>query len=188
MALACRAGIGPVGVDLPEIDRIAEHPPEARPAPAPPSMGGQRPLLLERGNDRAQSRPIFQVAGEDLLDHRVLRRVDLYAAGLAGAVRTHTVPVGRPGPGQQCPCAPFCEPSPPHALRNEGALVFGHCPADLKEQLVVRIVTHGAVKQLFEQQRLMHVLAGEAIWGGDEDALHLRRGNRIAERIQARTT
>ncbi len=195
MALACRAGVRSVGIDLPQIDGITQHPPQARPAPVPPPMGGERPLLLQRGDDGAQRRPILQVAGEDLLDHRAFCRIHLHAGRIAGAVGIDAVAIGHAGPGQERPGAQFRQPSPPHPLGNEGALVFGDGSTDLQQQLVVGVVTHGTVKELheaaealqfFEQEHLVHILARQAVWGGDEDVLHLRRGNCIAQRIQAR--
>src|SRR5262249_15001893 len=41
--------------------------------------------------------------------------------------------------------------------------------------------------QLLEQEHLVHILARQAIRGGDEDALHLGGRDRIPKRIQAGT-
>jgi hypothetical protein len=58
------------------------------------------------------------------------------------------------------------------------------------------VVTHRTVEelddttqalQLLQQKDLVYILASQAIRRGDEDTLHLRRRNRIAQRVQART-
>jgi len=39
-------------------------------------------------------------------------------------------------------------PATAHPLGNQGALVLGHCAADLQHQLVVRIIAHRTIEEL----------------------------------------
>ena len=155
-------------------------------------MSGTGPVLLQRRNDGAQRRSVCQVPCEDLLNHGSFCRIDLHAARVARAVRVDAVAIGHTGPGQQRATTQLGQPPPPHPLGNEGALVFGHRPTDLQQQLVVGVGRHGTVEELdhtakalqfFQQQDLVDILARQAIRRGDEDALHFRTGHRVAQRI-----
>ncbi len=82
------------------------------------------------------------------------------------------------------------------AFRDERALVLRHRAADLQQQLVVRILTHGAVEELdvaaspfelFEEHHLVHVIARQTIRGGEPHQVTARGRHRIAQGIQFRT-
>jgi hypothetical protein len=113
-------------------------------------MGREGPVLLQRGDHRAQRRPILQIAHEDFLDHGSFCRVHLHSSRIARAVGVDAVPLGHTGPGQERSGAQFRQPSSPHPLGNEGPLVFRHGPTDLEQHLVVQVVTHGTVKKLHD--------------------------------------
>jgi hypothetical protein len=67
--------------------------------------------------------------------------------------------------------------APAHPLGDERAFVLGHRPANLEQQLIVRVVTHGAVQklyltamlfQLLQQHHLVHVVARQTIRRSDQ--------------------
>ena len=80
-----------------------------------------------------------------------------------------------------------------HPVRNEGAFIFGHGPADLQQQLIMRVVTHRPIQKLhltpvlgefFEEHHLMDIVTCQAIRGGEEDPLERAQGGAIAQPIQ----
>jgi hypothetical protein len=82
-----------------------------------------------------------------------------------------------------------------HPVRNEGAFIFGHGPANLEQQLIMGVVTHRPLQklylasvlgQLFEEHHLMDIVTCQSIRGGEEDPLERAQGGAIAQPIQAR--
>jgi hypothetical protein len=196
MTLASRARVGTVGRDLPQIDRIAQHPAERGTAPLMSPVGRGRPLAREGPDHAPKRRPVFQIACEEFLDHGPLCRVDTHPTRITWSVWVDTVALRHAGPGQQRPRAQLVEPSAPHPLGNEGPLLFGHRSANLQQQLVMRVVTHRAVEELddtaealqfLQQEHLAHILAGQAIRRRHEDALDLSARDRVAQRVQTWT-
>jgi|SRR5215475_2334517 len=60
----------------------------------------------------------------------------------------------------------------------------------------MRIITHwpldkldptAALGEFVDQEHLMHIIAGQAIWGGDQDAVKGRHGGPIPETIETGT-
>lgn len=105
---------------------------------------------MEDVGDLFQAGTGFQVGGKDGSDDGRLRRLDLDASGLAWALGMQPVGVGRAGPGEQDARTQLRKPTPAHALRNEGALVRGDRTANLEQQVVVGILTHGVVEKLHQ--------------------------------------
>jgi hypothetical protein len=67
-----------------------------------------------------------------------------------------------------------------HAESLQVALVFGDGPSDLQQQLIVRILAHRSLDKLdqaavffqfLDQEHLMDILAGQAVWGRDQDPI-----------------
>jgi len=64
-----------------------------------------------------------------------------------------------------------------HAFGNQAAFIFGHRPADLDHQLIMRIATHWLINEFdlasasfkfFHEQHLVNVVASQAIRGGHQ--------------------
>jgi hypothetical protein len=73
------------------------------------------------------------------------------------------------------------------------ALVLGDRPTDLEQEVIVRGVAHRLVEELdrragalqfFEQEHLVDVVAGEAVGGGDEDAVVVIESHLIAQAVE----
>ena len=108
---------------------------------------------------------------------------------------THAVAIGRIGPGQQQTGAQLGEPAAAHALGNQRALVLRNSAADLQQQVVMRIIAHGAIQEFgstsglrpfLQEDHLVHIVAGEAVGGGDEHAVDLAALHGIAQVVQPR--
>src|SRR3954468_15003248 len=66
--------------------------------------------------------------------------------------------------------------------------------ADLQQQLVVRVLAHRPVEELdhramslqfLDEQHLMHIVARQAVWRGDQDAVQPGARGGIAQSVQA---
>ena len=115
--------------------------------------------------------------------------------GSRGRSGLSAVPVGRAGPGQQHAGAQLGQPAAAHALGDQRALVLGHGAPDLQQQVVVRVVAHRAVEELggaagarplLQQHHLVHVVAREAVGGGDEHAVDLAAFHGVAQAVEPR--
>lgn len=84
--------------------------------------------------------------------------------------------------------------APHHPLGDQGALVLGHRPADLQQELVLRVapdrpiqegdLTPGALEFLQEHHQL-DVVARQAVGIGDQHLRDLTRPHRVAQPVQA---
>jgi hypothetical protein len=72
------------------------------------------------------------------------------------------------------------QPSSPHAFGDQTPFILGDRSANLEQELIVWILTHGSLHELdlatsslqfFDEQHLMHILASESIWGGDDEPI-----------------
>jgi hypothetical protein len=88
-----------------------------------------------------------QITGENLLDNGALRIIQTHATRIARGVWISAIAVGRQSPRQQAPGFEFSQATAPGALDNQASFVFGDRAAHLEQQLVVRVLTHGAVEK-----------------------------------------
>jgi hypothetical protein len=111
---------------------------------------------------------LLQIPREQLLDHHGLNRVDADTGGVAGALGIDLVAVVTAGPGQEQTGAQLGQLAAPHPLGNEGAFVFGDCPANLQQQLVVGVFAHRTLHkddlhpiafQFLNQEHLVQIFA-----------------------------
>ena len=100
------------------------------------------------------------------------------------------IAIGWFGPRQKRASLQLAQSTAARALDNQDTLIFGHRPADLEQQLVMRILAHGPVEelhgsavpfQLLDQQHLMNIVAGKPIRRSDQDG---RGGGRIPQVVQ----
>jgi len=131
-----------------------------------------------------------------LLYHRRLDRVNPHPAGITGTVGIEQIAVGGASPGQQLSASQLGLATPSHPFRNEGALVLGYRTANLSQELIVRIITHGtfdernltaALSEFIDQEHLMHIVASEAIRSRDHEAFKGGHGGSVPQPIEART-
>ena len=146
---------------------------------------------LRRGHERA---PLVGEPAEQIGDQCGLGRIGADAGGVARAVGIGPVPVRRASPGQHLSGLQLVQPAAAGPLRDERALVLGHGPADLQEQLILRIVGQRPVGeldltavalQLLHQQHLVDVVAGQPLGVGNQDAVELGQRGEVAELVEA---
>jgi hypothetical protein len=86
-------------------------------------------------------------------------------------------------------------PATPHPLGDQRPLVLGHRPADLQQQLVVRVLAHRPVQelhpaalpgQLLDQQHLADIIAGQPVRRRHQDNLQIGQRRVIPQPAQAR--
>lgn len=87
----------------------------------------------------------IRIPGEDLGHHRGFHRIKPPALGSARAFGVQDRPRGCDGPGQQLatPSCGLAAAAPP--LGAQGALILAHGATDLEQQLIMGVLTHGAV-------------------------------------------
>ncbi|MCZ7568888.1 MAG: hypothetical protein M5U01_09925 [Ardenticatenaceae bacterium] len=129
------------------------------------------------------------IPGKALGHHGCFDRVKAHAARIARSLRIEDVPVRGDAPRQELAAAQFRLPATAHALGNQAALIFGHRPTDLQQQLIVRVIRHRPLQKLdraphliefINNEHLMDRVARQAIWRHDHEA-----GKRAARRLIA---
>ncbi len=159
------------------------------------AVGRDNPPPAQRLRQPDEARAFLYIRGEQLPHDRGLGRLDPHASGVARPVGVEAIAIRRARPRQQQAGAQLQLPPPAHPLGDDAALVLGHRPPDRQQQLVVWILTHrpveeldhaAAAPQLFQQQRLVDVVAGQPIGHGQEHPVHLARRHRLAQPLQPR--
>ena len=137
----------------------------------------------------------FEVPLEHLRRQRRLCGVPPDSGRLPRPVGVQPVPERRRGPRQQRARPQPGLPPAAHPLGDQRPLVLRDRPADLQQQLVVRIRAHRPVQelhlaaaggQLLDQQHLMDVVAGQPVRRGHQDNVQLGQRRVIAEPVQPR--
>jgi hypothetical protein len=137
------------------------------------------------------------IPGKDLTYNVGFDRINLYPAWISGSLRVQDISVWRSSPRQQASGSKFGLPPTSHSLGNQVALIFGHRPTDLKQELVMRIIIlHWAFKKLdvttqcfhfVNQQNLMNIFTRQSIRCGYQDQFESCHAGGISQSIQART-
>lgn len=152
--------------------------------------------LAQHTPDLQQADPWCQIMREDFCHHHRFTGVHCYSARIARSIGMGAISVWCPGPGQQHPGAQFGQAASPHALGDKSALVFGHCAANLQQQLVVRIPVHRSVKEFnltamlfefFEQHHLMDIIACQTIGCDQYQSVNAALPHGISQAVQSRT-
>src|SRR6266536_277152 len=187
---------GPVGLRPAGIGRVAQDAAHAGDVPARLARRGRNPQIGQPLSQPVQRHPRLQIPVEQLRDQHRLVRLDSHPGHLAGPLRVHPVAKRRPGPRQQRAGPQPRLPPTTHPLGDQGALVLGHRPADLQQQLVVRILAHRSVQelhpaavpsQLIDQQHLVDVVAGQPVRRDHQDHVQVGQRGVVAQPVQART-
>src|SRR5437867_1347531 len=138
---------------------------------------------------------MIRIPGEDLRHYSGLDWVQAHPAGVTRALGIQQVAMGGPTPRQELPAAQLRLPAPPHPLRNQRPFVLCHRTPNVEQELIVGITTHGAVEKLYptpalrefvEEEDLVHVVAGQPIWGREEDTLEGGKGRLVPQPVQTR--
>jgi hypothetical protein len=137
---------------------------------------------------------LLQIIMKEFGDDRRFRLLDPNSGGIARTVRVDPIPVRRSRPRQEDAGLIFHETPPAHSFGDERALIFGDRSSDLKKELVVRILTHRTIQkghlaslflQFLDQERLVDLLPGEPVGGGEPDGADFPQRRPVAQSIQA---
>jgi hypothetical protein len=86
------------------------------------------------------------------------------------------------------------ETTPPHAVGNQVAFVFGNSPSNLQQQLIVRILAHRSLDKLdlapaffqfLNQEHLVDILTSQPIWSRHQHAIKVRLSYLITETVES---
>jgi hypothetical protein len=119
-----------------------------------------------------QTGPVIQIPRKHFPEDSRFGFIPLHPGRITRSVRVDAVPIGHLRPGQQGSGLQFPLTAPPHPFRNQRALIPGDRPADLQQQLIMRVAAHGPIQELdraadvfefLQQHHLMHVVARQTI-------------------------
>ena len=177
------------------VGRIAKNAPHGGTVPALLARGCGNSLRTQPSCQVAYGVLLFDIAAIDLTNSRSLRFGDLVAslgvlalAYVAVAVRGATQDVDRTGPRPMrlASARPF---------GNLRPFVLGDHALKLNQQSVLRAVRLGTLeksnlgacsRELFNQQSLVCVLAGESVWGVAKENVNADLGGQVAQALQCR--
>ena len=181
------------------IRRRLQNAPNTRWVPAHPASRCGNLLFSQLfGNPVQRDRRFWvSIPGKDLLNHIGFDGVNTHPAGVTGSLGVQDVSIRSSRPRQQGSGSKFGLPSTPHSFGNQVALVLGHRPTDLQQELIMGIIIlHRAfqkldvttqVVQFFNQQNLMNIFASQAIRRSYQDQFQGSHAGRISQPIQTWT-
>jgi len=195
LAAAGRGGPGAVGQRPAGIGRVAEDAAHAGYIPVR--------LACRRGNPQISQPPgkpvkgclRLQVPVEQLRDHHRFAGLHPDQGRIAGPLGVQPVAEQRAGPRQQRARPQLGQPATPHPLGDQRALVLSHRPADLQQQLIVRILAHRTIQELhlaavtgqfFDQQHLVDIVTGQPVRRGHQHNVQISHRRMITQPVQTR--
>ena len=158
--------------------------------------GGRDLCLTEAFGDARHTHRCLGLTrpGKNLRHARRLDRINTEAARVAGRLGIQEVALGSDRPRQEVAPTELGMPATSQAIGHERPCGLRHRPPQLQQKLIVRILTHRALQErhltpplgaCIAQQHLLDIVAGQAIWGGDEDPLTGGHGGPIPSSVQA---
>jgi hypothetical protein len=161
---------------------------------------GCRDFLFVQFCDNPMDRPggfRVSIPGENLADNFGLDRVNPYPTGIPGPLGVQDIPIRGSCPWQEPSGSKFCLTSTPHSIGNQVALIFCYRSTNLKQELIMGIVSlHRALQkldfaaqlfQLLNQQNLVHVFTCQSIRSGNQDQFKSGHVGSVSHSIQVWT-
>ena len=195
LAAAGRRDLGAVGQCPAGIGRVTQDAAHAGRVPPRPAPRGGHPEAGQPRREPVDGRLGFEVPLEQLRYQRRLRGVRPDPGRLPRPVGVQPVPEWRRGPRQQRARAQPGLPPAAHPLGDQRPLVLRDRPADLQQQLIVRVGAHRPVQelhlaavpgQLLDQQHLMDIVAGQPVRRGHHDDVQIGQPRMISQPVQPR--
>jgi hypothetical protein len=186
-----------IGVCHPHVSGILQDASHSSDVPAWFSRRGRQPQVCQAFGDTVQTNTRLQIPVEHLRNHGGLRFIKPHPRRVSWMFGIHAITVGRPCPRQQLAGAELGQASTPHPFADLRPLVFCHSSANLQQQPIVRIVTHRAIQefdanaaslQLLDHHHLMHIVARQSIWLGNQNYVKLGQRSTVSQAVQTRTT
>ena len=190
-----RRHAGAVGQRPAGIGRVAQDAAHAGHGPARLARRGRHPQAGQPRSELIQGCLRLEVPVEQLRGQRRLPGLHPHRGRVARPAGIQAVAERRAGPRQQRARPQPGVPAAPHPLGDQRALVLGDRPADLQQQLVVRVLAHRPVQelhpaavagQLLDQQHLMNVVAGQPVRRGHQNNVKIGQRRMIPQPVQPR--
>ena len=149
---------------------------------------------LSYGHERTS---FIRVPAEHVRHDRGFGRIRANAGRVAWAIRIGSIAIGRSSPRQHLAASQLVQTSSSRSFRDQSTFVLGYGSANLKEQLILRVVGEGAIDELhfatvalqfLQEQDLMHVVASQSIGIGDQDAIEFGESGEVAEPVESRSS
>ena len=194
-APAGRRRPGAIGHRPAGIGRVAQDAAHAGHGPPRLARRGRHPQPGQPRRELIQGCRRLQVPVEQLRDQHRLLRLYPDRGRVPGPVQVQAVAERRPSPRQQRARPKPGVPAAPHPLSDQRALVLGHRPADLQQQLIMRVIAHRPVQelhlaamasQLLDQQHLVDVVPGQPVRRGHQDNVEVGQRCMIPQPIHSR--
>jgi hypothetical protein len=148
LAVAGRHAAGAVAISGPGVGRVLQDAPHTRHIPAWLAGGCEHAQLGEAQGNSMHGGSGLKIPREHLLDDGGGGRVEAQAGGIARMLGIKVVAKGCAAPWQELACPQGGQAPATHPVTDQRALVLGDRPANLQQQLVVRILTHRPLHKL----------------------------------------
>jgi hypothetical protein len=154
---------------------------------------GREVGLVQAFGDLPTPEVLFAYQALEVSEHRRFLQVNHDLGKTAVAFGQIVGPIAPGGPREQCAPPGFLQAAPARAFENLGALLFGHHPLHLGQQLALRRVAKGGLQknqldvellELRDEEPLMGLMAGEPIGRQDDHRIACSPLRRITEPIQ----
>ncbi|CAG0935582.1 hypothetical protein TFLX_04424 [Thermoflexales bacterium] len=168
----------PTGIDLTRIGWIHQNIAQRRLIPAGFAARRRHLQLLQVLGQAQQTTAFLGVPSIHLAYPDRLGLFNMDPVRVARMFRINPVAKRHMRPGQPLTGAKFALAAQAHPFGNQGALIFGDGPANLQQQLIMGILTHGPIQKFHEatgrlkfvqQQHLMHIVARQPIRRRQQD-------------------
>src|SRR3954453_9559108 len=179
------------------VGRVEQHGVDHSTAPVPAARWARDAVAKQAPADPGERQALVPDPGEDLADNPGCVLIDLIPGGpSARLTRDIAVAERRAGEDADGTALGPVALAAPTALEHLGPLVFGKHALELQQQAVLRRVSDRAIEEddlctgageLLEQEDLMRVAAGEAVWGVDVDNIDRRQGHEVTQSLQGRS-
>jgi hypothetical protein len=154
---------------------------------------GREVGLVQACGDLPTTEGLFDSQAREVADHLRFLQVNHDLGQTAVAFGQIVVPIAPGGPREQCAPPGFLQAAPARAFKNLGALIFGHPPLHLGQQLALRRVAKGGLQknqfdmellELLDEEPLMGIIAGEPIGRQDDHRIAFSPLRCITEPIE----
>src|SRR3982751_1459532 len=189
--------LAPTKDGLTGVGRVEQHGVDHGTAPVPTTRRAGDAIAEQAPADPSERQALVPDPSEDLTHNPGCVLIDLIPGGpSARLTRDVAVAERRAGEDADGTALGPVALSAPTALKHLGPLVFGKHALELQQQAVLRRVSDRAIEEddlctgageLLEQEDLMRVAAGEAVWGVDVDDFDRRQGHEVTQSLQGRS-
>jgi hypothetical protein len=145
------------GVHGTGVDRIGQDAPDGTLTPMRAATWTSHPKVGQILCQATQRVSFLQIGAKHLCHYGCFYLVEPHPCRIAWVSRVHTIAVGWTAPRQQGPRSVFLQTSASHPFGDQIPFVFGHHPTDLQEQLIMRILAHGAIHKFHPDLRLSRI-------------------------------